>query len=125
MSTSIYLRQTILAILILTFTSAFAQTNTEKIKAKWNIDRFEVEKNTPQTIKAKQDLQGICLTFGNDELVISKKTDTGYDVIKRGPYFVSGNSLTIGKDQANILSLSEKNLTIKISGQGVLYLTKM
>jgi hypothetical protein len=125
MSTSIYLRQTILAILILTFTSAFAQTNTEKIKAKWNIDRFEVEKNIPQTIKAKQDLQGICLTFGNDELVISKKTDTGYDVIKRGPYFVSGNSLTIGKDQANILSLSEKNLTIKISGQGVLYLTKM
>jgi hypothetical protein len=125
MSTSIYLRQTILAILILTFTSAFAQTNTEKIKAKWNIDRFEVEKNTPQTIKAKQDLQGVCLTFGNDELVISKKTETGYNVIKRGPYFVSGNSVTIGKDQANILTLSEKNLTIKISGQGVLYLTKM
>jgi len=125
MSTSIYLRQTILAILILTFTSAFAQTNTEKIKAKWNIDRFEVEKNTPQAIKAKQDLQGICLTFGNDELVISKKTETGYNVIKRGPYFVSGNSVTIGKDQANILTLSEKNLTIKISGQGVLYLTKM
>jgi hypothetical protein len=125
MSTSLYLRQTIFAILILTFTTAFAQTNTEKIKAKWNIDRFEVEKNTPQTIKAKQDLQGVCLTFGNDELVISKKTETGYDVIKRGSYFVSGNSLTIGKDQANILLLSEKNLTIKISGQGVLYLTKM
>ena len=125
MSPSIYLRQTILAILILTFTSAFAQTNTEKIKAKWNIDRFEVEKNTPQAIKAKQDLQGVCLTFGNDELVISKKTETGYNVIKRGPYFVSGNSVTIGKDQANILTLSEKNLTIKISGQGVLYLTKM
>ncbi len=124
MSTYVYLRQTILAVLILTSTFAFAQRNAEKIKAKWNIEKFEVEKNTPQAIKAKQDLQAVSLMFGNEELVISKKTETGDDVIKRGQYLVSGNSLTIGNDQADILLLSEKHLTIKISGQGVLYLTK-
>lgn len=124
MIASVYLRQTILAVLILTSTFAFAQTNAEKIKGKWNIDKFEVEKNTPQAMKAKQDLQGVSLLFGNEELVIIKKTETGDDVIKRGQYFVSDNSLTIGKDQADILLISEKHLTIKLSGQGVLYLTK-
>ena len=125
MSTSVYSRQTFLAIILLTSTFAFAQTNTEKIKAKWSVEKFEVEKNTPQAIKANQDLQGVCLTFDTKEIVITKKTETRDSVIKRGQYFVSGNSLTLGKDQADILLLSEKQLTIKISGQGILYLTKM
>lgn len=125
MSTSVYSRQTFLAILLLTSTFAFAQTNTEKIKAKWSVEKFEVEKNTPQSIKANQDLQGVCLTFDTKEIVITKKNETRDSVIKRGQYFVSGNSLTLGKDQADILLLSEKQLTIKISGQGILYLTKM
>lgn len=125
MNTSFYFRQIILAILVLTSTSAFAQTSTEKIKGKWLVAKFEVEKNTTQAIKAKQDLQGVCLTFANEELIISKKTETGDDVIKRGQYVVSENTVTIGKDQADILLLSEKNLTIKISGQGILHLTRM
>jgi hypothetical protein len=125
MNTSFYFRHTFLAILLLSSTFVFAQANSEKIKAKWSIEKFEVEKNTPQAIKAKQDLQGVCLTFTTEELVVSKKTETADSVIKRGPYSVSGNSLTIGKDQADILLLSEKQLTIKIPGQGVLYLTKM
>lgn len=125
MRTSIYYRQTILAILILASTFSYGQTNTEKIKAKWSVDKFEVEKNTPQAVKAKQDLHGVYLTFGNDELVISKKTETGDSIIKRGKYFITGNSVTIGKDQADILELSGNHLAIKISGQGVLYLTKM
>ena len=125
MSTFVYSRQTFLAIILLTSTFAFAQTNTEKIKAKWSVEKFEVEKNTPQSIKANQDLQGVCLTFDTKEIVITKKTETRDSVIKRGQYFVSGNSLTLGNAQADILLLSEKQLTIKISGQGILYLTKM
>ena len=125
MISSVYLRQAFLALLLLASTFAFAQANTEKIKAKWSVEKFDVEKNTPQAIKAKEDLQGVCLTFDNDELVISKKTETCDSVIKRGRYSVSDNTLTIGKDQADILLLSEKKLTIKILGQGILYLTKM
>ena len=125
MSTFVYSRQTFLAIILLTSTFAFAQTNTEKIKAKWSVEKFEVEKNTPQSIKANQDLQGVCLTFDTKEIVITKKTETRDSVIKRGQYFVSGNSLTLGNAQADILLLAEKQLRIKISGQGILYLTKM
>jgi hypothetical protein len=125
MNTSAHFRPAFLAILLFTSTFAFGQTNTEKIKAKWSVQKFEPEKNTTQAVKAKQDLQDVCLTFANEELVISKRTETSDSVIKRGQYFISGNSLTIGKDHADILLLSEKQLTIKISGQGVLYLTKM
>jgi len=124
MKTSNLLRQPIL--LILTFAASFtyAQSNNDKIIAKWSVDKFEVEKNTPQAVKAQQELQGTFLTFG-DELVISKKAEGGEQVIKKGQYSVSGTSITLGKDQAEILELSEKKLTIKIPTQGVLYLTKM
>ena len=125
MSNSFYFRHTFLAILLLCSTLAIAQTNADKIKAKWIVENFEAKKNTPQAIKAIQDLQGVCLTFGNDELVISKKTGTCDSVIKRGPYLLSGNIITLGKDQADILLLSEQRLTINIPGQGVLSLMKM
>jgi len=124
MRTSVYLPQTILVILILASTFAYAQTNTDKLKAKWIVEKFEIEKNTTQAEKVIQDLQGVCLTFGNKELIISKKSETGDSVIKRGQYSISGNSITLGKDQADILVLSETQLALKISGQGVLYLTK-
>lgn len=81
MNTPAYFRQTILSILVLAPSFAFAQTNTEKIKAKWSVKKFEVEKNTAQSIQAQKDLLGVCLTFGNEELVISKKTETSDSVI--------------------------------------------
>jgi hypothetical protein len=119
------MRTSILAILIFTATCVSAQTSNEKIKGKWVVDRFEAEKNIPQAVKAKQDLQGVCLSFGDEELVITKKTGSGDSVIKKGPYFISGNTLTLGKDPAEISELSEKHLTIKMSGQGILYLTRL
>lgn len=106
-------------------TFSFAQSNSEKIKAKWIIEKFEVEKNTPNAIQAQKDLQGVCLTFGDEQLIISKMTETCEDVINKGPYLLSGNSLTIGKDQADVILLSQKQLSIKIPGQGILYLSKM
>src|SRR6185369_17633033 len=116
------MRTSILVIFIFAATCVSAQTNAEKIKAKWIVDRFVVEKNTPQAVKVKQDLQSVCLSFGENELVISKKTDSGDSVIKKGPYSISGNTLTLGKDHAEISELSEKNLTIKLPGQATLYL---
>jgi len=124
MKASTLLRQPILIILTFAASFTYAQGNNDKIIAKWSLDKFEVEKNTPQAVKAQQELQGTFLTFG-DELVISKKTEGGEQVIKKGQYSVSGTSITLGKDQAEILELSEKKLTIKIPTQGVLYLTKM
>ena len=128
MRSATYFRHALLATLILTSTVALAQTNTEKIKAKWSVEKFEPEKNTPQAAKAIQELEGVCLTFGNEEMVVSKKTGTCEDVIKKGSYSVSGNSVTIGKDEehpAEILILSEKRLTIKIPTQGILYLVRL
>jgi hypothetical protein len=119
------MRTSILLIFIFAATCVSAQTNNEKIKTKWVVGRFDAEKNTPQVTKAKQDLQGVCLSFGEEELVISKKTDSGDSVIKKGKYFISGNTLTLGKDNAEISELSEKHLTIKVSGQGILYLTRL
>ena len=125
MSCSVYLRQLIPAVLILASSIIYAQTDTEKIKAKWIIDKFESERNTAETDQTKKDLSGVCLTFKNDELTITRKTATGDSLIKTGPYFISGNSITLGKNQANILLLSEEHLTIQIPKQGTLYLIKM
>ncbi|MEO5947415.1 MAG: hypothetical protein ABIP79_11415 [Chitinophagaceae bacterium] len=124
MRASDYLRHTILIVLIFASTYAYAQTNNDKLKAKWIVEKFEVEKNTPQAVKAIQNLQGVSLTFVNEELIISKKSETGEIVIKRGGYSVAGNLINLGNDHAEILVLSETSLAIKISGQGVLYLTK-
>ncbi len=125
MNTLIYVRLSILAVVTFVSSLTYAQTNAEKIKAKWVVEKFETEKNTPQAIQAKQDLEGSYLAFEKDELTITKKTGSGESLIKRGQYLVLDNSLTLGKDQATILELSEKHLTIQIPNQGILYLAKM
>lgn len=125
MHTSTCFRQTILVIFGLAPALAFAQTNSEKIKASWVVERMESEKNSPQAVKAQQELTGYCLTFGDAEVVISKRTEAGDSVTKRGEYTVSGNSITLGKDQATILLLSGNDLTIKVPGQYILYLKKL
>ena len=114
-----------LVVFILAYTFTFAQTNTEKIKAKWVVEKFEAEKNTSEANQAKQELLGVYLTFDKEELTISRKTETCDSVIKKGPYLISGNSLTIGKGRADILLLSDNRLTIKIPKQGILYLVKL
>jgi len=125
MSNPPFFRHTILFVFILVPGFVFSQVNIEKIKAKWSIEKFETDRNTAQAIKAKQDLVGVYLTFENTELVISKRTATCDSMIKKGQYFVSGNSITLGKDKADILLLSDNDLTIKIPGQGILYLKRM
>ena len=118
-------RYAFLVIFSLTSIITYAQTNTEKIKAKWCVERFEVEKITPESSKAQQDLLSVYLTFNDKELVISKKTEANDNIIKRGQYSLSGNILKIGEDQADILLLSEQYLTIKIPRQGILYLRRI
>lgn len=125
MNTPIYLRLSVIIVTVFASPLTYAQTNAEKIKAKWMVENFVTEKNTAQAIQAKQELSGVYLTFENNELIITKKTETGDSLIKKGQYSVLNNSLTLGKDQAVILELSEKHLTIQIPKQGVLYLTKM
>ncbi len=125
MKSTISFRSFLFLMLMTTTATTYAQSNTEKIKAKWSVERFEIEKNTPQAVNAQQQLQGAFLTFGDEELVISKKTEAGEAVLNKGPYFISENSVTLGKDRADILLLSEKQLTIKIPNQGILYLSKM
>lgn len=125
MCTYISFRQFILVIFGLAPALAFAQTNTEKIKAKWIVEKMVTEKNTPGDMKVSQEMRGYCFSFGDEEVVISKRTETGDSVIKRGDYAVSGNSITLGKDQATILLLSGNDLTIKVPGQYTLYLKKL
>lgn len=125
MRSPIYLRLSMLALIVLAFATTHAQTNADKIKAKWLVEKFDAEKNTAQAIKASQALAGVSLSFEQEELIITKKTETGDSVIKRGPYSIAGNMLTLGKDSATIVELSEKQLTIQIPNQGLLYLLKM
>jgi hypothetical protein len=125
MKFSIYLRLSIILVIFFTFTSTYAQTNSDKIKAKWVVEKFDIEKNTPQAIQAKQELLGLCLNFENEELIIARRTEKGDSIIKKGPYLISGNTLTLGKGPAAIYTLTEKELVIQIPRQGVLYLTKL
>lgn len=125
MKTSALLRLTSLIVFTFGTTFTFAQDNLEKIKAKWSVDKFEAKENTPQAVKAEKELLGIYFTFGNEELLITKKTETGESVVKKGQYTVSGNLITLGNDQADILFLNDKCLTIKIPNQGILYLARM
>lgn len=118
-----FLHKAFLLALIFATSLAYAQDNQKKIKAKWSVDKFDIEKKSPDAIKAQQALEGTYLTF-SDELVISKENETGEGVIKKGPYFITGNNITLGKEQGEILELSENRLTIKIPNQGILYLTK-
>ena len=125
MSTYTSFRRSLLAVFTLASAFTYAQTNAERIKAKWLVENFEVEKDTPQAAQAKKELLGAYLTFDEKELTISRKTEAGESVLKKGEFLLSGNSLTLGKDQAVIILLSEKQLTIKIPNQGVLYLSKL
>lgn len=124
MKTSSFLRLVVITFFTLVTSLAFGQDNYEKIKAKWHVDKFDIEKSVPQAIKAQQEMQDTYLTFGK-ELLISKKIEGVETVIKKGQYFIAGNVLTLGKDQAEILELSENKMTIKIPGQGILYLSKI
>jgi hypothetical protein len=125
MTVSRFSRLLFLLILLFPASIAFGQENAEKIKARWSLDKFEPEGNSPGALKAKEELQDVFLTFSKDELIISKKTENGDKVIKKGEYAVSGNSVILGKDKAEIILLSEKQLTIKIPGQGLMYLTRI
>jgi hypothetical protein len=104
---------------------SLAQDNSTKIKGKWIVEKFEPAKDTSQAAKASQDLVGLYLTFDESELIITKKTEDSESQIKRGQYLISGNSLTLGKDQAEIVSISNTNLTISIPRQGILHLKKL
>jgi hypothetical protein len=106
-------------------TLSFAQDNSAKIKGKWVVEKFEASKDSLQAGKASQDLLGLYLTFDEKELIISKKSEDGESPVKRGQYFISGNSLTVGKDQAEIILLSETHLTISIPRQGILHLKRL
>lgn len=123
MQTIIMPRLIAISIFMFATSFTFGQDYKVKIKAKWIVNKFECEKNTPEAIKAQKEIEFTYLTFG-DELLISKKIDGVETVIKRGLYSVSGSSLTLGKDEAIILELSENKMSIKISGQGILHLSK-
>ena len=125
MKSSILFRLILILLLVSITTLTHAQSETGRIKAKWSVDRFEVENTTPQAVNAQKLLEGAYLTFGEKELVISKKTDAGEIVLNKGPYLISENSVTLGNDKADIILLSEKHLTVKIPNQGTLYPTKL
>jgi hypothetical protein len=125
MTVSRFSRLLFLLILLFSASIAFGQENAEKIKARWSLDKFDPEGNSPGALKAKEELQDVFLTFSKDQLIISRKTENGDVVIKKGEYAVSGNSVILGKDKAEIILLSEKQLTIKIPGQGLLHLTRV
>ncbi len=110
---------------VLLNTSIFGQINVSQLKGKWEVEKFDEAKASAQAIQAKKDLVGICLTFQDEQLIVSKRTAIGDSVIKKGSYFFSGDTILIGSDRATILFLSQKNLKIQIPGQGTLYLTKM
>jgi hypothetical protein len=125
MTVSRFSRLLFLLILLFSASIAFGQENAEKIKARWSLDKFDPEGNSPGALKAKEELQDVFLTFSKDQLIISRKTENGDVVIKKGEYAVFGNSVILGKDKAEIILLSEKQLTIKIPGQGLMYLTRI
>jgi hypothetical protein len=106
-------------------TSIFGQINISQLKGKWEVEKFDEAKASDQEIQAKKDLVGICLTFHDEQMIVSKRTAIGDSVIKKGSYFLSGDTILIGKDRATILLLSQRNLKILIPRQGTLYLTKM
>lgn len=110
---------------VLLNTSLFGQINVSQLKGKWEVEKFDEAKPNAQAIQAKKDLIGICLTFQDEQLIVSKRNSSGDSVIKKGSYFLSGDTLLIGSDRATILLLSQKNLKIQIPSQGALYLTKM
>lgn len=118
-------RRLIVVAFALVATTAYAQDNKEKIKAKWAVVKFEIAEDKHPAPLTLQDLQEAILTFGDAEVMISKKTSDGETVIKKGTYSVAENSITLGKDKAEIIALSEKRLTIRIPNQGILYLIKM
>lgn len=105
--------------------TGFAQNNGQGIKGKWIVEKFQAEANSLQSAKTARDLTGLYLTFGDEELTISRKSQTGDSIIKRGPYSVSENTVMLGKDQAEIILLSNTHLTIKLPGQGMLFLRKL
>lgn len=125
MTSIIGYRHSILILFIVAFTTLNAQTNKERIQGKWIVEKFQVEKNTPEALQAQKEIIGLCLTFEDQVMILTRKTETGDSMIKKGQYLISENSLTIGSDKADVLFLSDTQLKIIIPKQGVLYLTKL
>src|SRR5437868_11390503 len=107
-------RHVALSIAVFVSTASFAQTNEQMIKGKWRVDKLEIEKNTPDALRAKQEVENTLFDFGNKELVISKRIGAGETVIKKGPYGILGYTLILGKDEGEIITISERQLTVKI-----------
>lgn len=125
MSSATFSKTGIFLLLIMISTCVFAQTNADKIKGTWVVEKMEPVKQTAQSRKAQQELQGMYLTFGTEEVTISKKTATADSVLKKGAYSILGSTLTFGKDEATIVLLDDKNLNINIPSQGILYLLRL
>jgi hypothetical protein len=123
MSSATFSKTGIFLLLIMISTCVFAQTNADKIKGTWVVEKMEPVKQTAQSRKAQQELQGMYLTFGTEEVTISKKTADS--VLKKGAYSILGSTLTFGKDEATIVLLDDKNLNINIPSQGILYLLRL
>jgi len=86
---------------------------------------LESQKDSEGAVQAAKDMAGICLEFRDTELIITKKKESGDSLIKKGPYLLSANILTLGKDKAAILELSEDRLTFQVPRQGIFYLLKL
>ncbi len=55
MKSTISFRSFLFLMLMTTTATTYAQSNTEKIKAKWSVERFEIEKNKLRGVKNIQE----------------------------------------------------------------------
>ena len=105
--------------------SVSGQVNYSQIKGRWAVEKLEEITPGPKTSEVKKRLEGLCLTFHEDQLVISKTNASCDSVIKAGSYSLTNDTLRIGNDQATILVLTQSRLKIQIPRQGILHLTRM
>lgn len=115
---------TIVGLLFVSIAS-FAQDNAEKIKGKWIFEKLELTRAKEDPGKAHQMLENTIMEFDGKEMQLSRKESDLIVPLKKGPYQILGNALSLGDSiPAEILELTDKKLVFKIP-DGIMYYRKM
>ena len=105
--------------------TAQAQDYAEKLKGKWIFEKIELTRVKEEPAKVHQMLENSIMDFDGKEMQFSRKESESIVPIKKGPYQLIGNSLTLGDSiPAKILELTDKKLVIKIP-DGIMYYRRM
>ena len=100
------------------------QDNAEKIKGKWIFEKAETVRPSDDPNSLQALLSNTIMEFDGKEMQLSRRDFSSVVALNKGPYQVKGSTLTLGKEPAEIIELTDRRLVCK-TPQAILHYRKM